>query len=242
MKKGPLLTIALAVFLIGVIVIVFLQVLSGRNINRLMQGNANLLTELRIQKDLRSIETSILSLESDIRGAVISGNSALIFKADSRIANATGQLRNLKSILRTPGNEARLLRLDQLVNEKIRFSRQIVQAYESGGKEAAEAIINTARGMYLRDSIITVLSELDLARQTATGTITRQSEQSGRQARTWGFALALLACMMVVLAFWYIVAQSQQQQKIIRTLNESERKIKDAVLMMASAASLPPLS
>ncbi len=231
MKKGPLLTIALTGFLIGVIVIVFLQVLSGRNINRLMQGNANLLLELRIQKDLRAIEASILGLESDIRGAVIADNATFLGQVDSGIANTTTQVHLLKEALRTPGNEARLLRLDGLVQDKIRFSRQIVQAYNNGGKKAAEAVINTARGMALRDSIIIVLSELDSARQTATGAITRQFEQSGRQARTWGFALALLACMMVVLAFWYIVAQSQQQQKIIHTLNESERKIKDAAQM-----------
>ena len=51
MKKGPLITIALIGFLAGVVLIVFLQVVSGSNINRLIQGNNKLLTELQIQRE-----------------------------------------------------------------------------------------------------------------------------------------------------------------------------------------------
>lgn len=231
MKKGPFITAALIGFLIGVIVIVFLQVLSGSNITQLIEGNKKLLEELKIQRELRLVETNILSLESDIRGAVISGNDIFLRQVDANISNTARQLKSLGNMLKTPGNAGRLAQLEQLVNSKIQFNRQILNVYQSGGKTAAEALINTAKGQQLRDSIVQVLATLDAARQAETSAITQQFEQSGRQARTWGFALALLACMIVVLAFWYIVRQSQQQQEIIRSLNESERKIKDAAQM-----------
>lgn len=228
MKKPPLITIALIGFLAGVVLIVFLQVVSGNNINRLIQGNNKLLTELQIQRDLHVIESGMLSFESDIRGAVISGNNLFLRQIEQEIAGTRKQVDSLTKNLRTSGSSLQVAELDRMVNDKIRFNRRILQAYRTEGKTKAEAIINTYRGKALRDSIMQVLTHLHNAHRSETDAITRQFERSGRQARTWGFALAVIACSLVVIAFWYIVNQSQQQQRIIRTLNESERKIKEA--------------
>ncbi|HEY0356794.1 MAG TPA: hypothetical protein VGC29_11345, partial [Flavisolibacter sp.] len=65
-------------FLFGIVIIVFLQVMSGYNIKRLIGGNKTLLNELQVQNDLRKLEGDILLVESDIRGAVITGNEAYL--------------------------------------------------------------------------------------------------------------------------------------------------------------------
>ncbi|OLY91475.1 Signal transduction histidine kinase [Cnuella takakiae] len=231
MKKGPLITIALVGFLLGVVLIVFLQVVSGNNINRLIQGNNKLLTELQIQRDLHAIESGMLGFESDIRGAVISGNNRFLPQIEAEIVSTGKNVETLSRSLHTANSNDEVKELNQLVSEKIRFSRRILQAYRTGGKTEAEAIINTFRGKELRDSIMLVLDHMHQSHRAETATITRQFERSGQQARTWGFVLAVIACSLVVIAFWYIVNQSQQQQRIIRSLNESERKIKEAAQM-----------
>ncbi|HWJ25632.1 MAG TPA: hypothetical protein VNS32_03760, partial [Flavisolibacter sp.] len=59
-------------FLFGIIVVLFLQVISGYNINRLIGGNKSLMNEVQVQNDLRTIEVDLFLIESNVRGAVIS--------------------------------------------------------------------------------------------------------------------------------------------------------------------------
>ncbi len=74
MNKGQYKYLALWCFLAGVIIIVFIQFISVQNTNRLIQGNKRLLSESKIQNDLRLLETNILTIESDVRGAVITND------------------------------------------------------------------------------------------------------------------------------------------------------------------------
>ncbi len=60
--------LALWFFLGGVLLIVFLQFISGKNNERLIQGNKRLYYEVETQQDLRGLESDVLTVESDIRG------------------------------------------------------------------------------------------------------------------------------------------------------------------------------
>ena len=71
MLKRKLKYFPLIVFLVSVLMIVFLQFNSGQSINTLINSNTRLLNELKTQRDLQILETSIISVESNVRGAVI---------------------------------------------------------------------------------------------------------------------------------------------------------------------------
>src|SRR5690349_10346053 len=76
MWKGQLKYLVLWLFLGGVALIVFIQFIKGENINRLIQGNQSLLSEVAIQNHLRQLESDVLTVESDIRGGIITGDSS----------------------------------------------------------------------------------------------------------------------------------------------------------------------
>ncbi|MCW3120168.1 MAG: hypothetical protein JWM28_4250 [Chitinophagaceae bacterium] len=71
MLKGRFKYIALVIFLSGLVLIVFLQFNSGLSINKLIQGNTSLLNELKTQNDLQKLQTEIVTVESKIRGVII---------------------------------------------------------------------------------------------------------------------------------------------------------------------------
>ena len=100
MRKPELRYWVLWLFLLGVLIIVFLQVISGYNINRLISGNNRLLNELQIQNDLRKLESNILTVESDLRGGVISSNELLLKKTEIRFESIQSELDLLKSIFK----------------------------------------------------------------------------------------------------------------------------------------------
>ncbi len=83
---------ALWFFLGGVLLIVFIQVVSTKNNDRLVQGNKRLLNELKIQNDIRKLESDVLTVESDIRGAIITDDTVFL-------ENIAVQIDNIKSKL-----------------------------------------------------------------------------------------------------------------------------------------------
>lgn len=231
MRKPELRYWVLWLFLLGVLIIVFLQVLSGYNINRLIQGNKRLLNELKVQNDLRKLESDLFIVESDIRGAVINANPALLKNVEDKTRDIDSQLAHLQTIFKAQVPAREIARLNLLIGEKNRFSQQIVAAFTANGKDAAEAVINTNQGQMLRDSIISVISRLDNIRQAKLRDITSLNESSGTKARLWGVVVTAIALLAVILAFWYVLNQGRQQQRMITLLNESDKRNRELASM-----------
>ncbi len=216
-------------FLLGIIIVVFLQVISGYNINRLIQGNKTLLSEMQVQNQLREIEINVVTVESDIRGAVLTGNREHIRNIEAKMGAIGSSMDFLRKNHKLLDNQ-KLHQLDLLVSKKLQFSNQILSAYNNS-REAAQAIVNTGRGLRIRDSLSPLIADLDSSRQAELQRIVGSVETTGKRTRIWGFIIATIAIIAIISAFWYILNQGRQQQKIIQLLNASEKKSKDVAMV-----------
>ena len=219
--------LVLWLFLAGVALIVFIQFFSGQNINRSIQGNKRLLQEVALQNELRQLESDVLTVESDIRGVIITSDSFHIKGVHQKIRSIQQQINTLDDKLKDSITKKEVALLSKLVRDKIRFTYEILNAYEGQGKSQAERVINSNRGKFIRDSIVQVIGSLDNIRRTHLGEITNSIEASASRARLWGFGLAGIACAACIIIFLYIVNKGWQQQRMIEVLNESERKVKE---------------
>ncbi|HVK96357.1 MAG TPA: ATP-binding protein [Flavisolibacter sp.] len=217
-------------FLFGILIIVFLQVISGYNINRLIDGNKRLTFEMHIQNKLRTIEADVLSIESDIRGAVITGKEEHIRGIENKLSKITEQLDTLKALYSHQFDPRDLDLLNFLVKEKIDFSYRILAAYRLS-RESAEQVINTGRGKQMRDSLTRHIAALDNKRQSELTSIISSIEATGSRARFWGVVIASIAILAVISAFWYILNQGKKQAEIIALLNASEKRSKEVADM-----------
>lgn len=228
MQNRPYHHIALWGFLIGILFIVFIQFFSGRSITRLTQFNTSLLNELESQNELRRLESDILIVESDVRGAVLSQDTVFVNDFDLKMARINQDLKNLEQLLQSDKYAVYLPKLHSLVEQKIAFNDRVATVFKQNGKQAAEALIVTQIGKILRDSISSIINTIDKRKQADLFRIISANKKSGLQARLGGVIMGVLACGLLVFAFWYILNLSSKQQKMIVELNESERKIKEA--------------
>ena len=228
MRNRPHHHIALWGFLIGILFIVFIQFFSGRSINHLTQINGSLLKELTLQNDLNKLKSDILIIESDVRGAVLSQDSIFLKDIDAKTSTVNRDIVNLGKVLQNEQPSNDLEKLHLLVEQKIAFNDSVANTFKIKGKQAAEAMISSGRGRILRDSISAIITKIDSTRQAELIAIIDSNKRSGMQARLLGVIMGVIACGLLVFAFWYILNLSSRQQKIIAYLNESERKIKEA--------------
>jgi signal transduction histidine kinase/CheY-like chemotaxis protein len=220
--------IALWGFLIGILFIVFIQFFSGRSINRLTQLNSTSLNELSLQNDLHRLESDILIVESDVRGAVLSRDTIFLKDIHLKTDRVYKDLASLEQQLNSGPVKNDLQILHLLVKQKIDFNDSVANIFRSNGKQAAEALMSIGSGRVLRDSISTTIKTIERTKQAELLAITEANKTSGMQARIWGVIMGVIACGLLVFAFWYILSLSSRQQKMIADLNESERKIKEA--------------
>jgi signal transduction histidine kinase/CheY-like chemotaxis protein len=231
MWTGQLKYLALWFFILGVLLIVFIQFISGQNMNRLILGNERLLNEVEIQNGLRQLETDVLTVESDIRGLVITNDSSVLPAVNKKIVNIQSEVDLLNKKLRDTNTVDEVIVLNRIVNSKIEFTYQILHAYNTKGKMAGEEVINTGRGKDLRDSMIFIVTRLDSIRQKHLNQITNSISKNGSRARLMGIGLASIACIACIFAFLYVVNKGRQQERMIQMLNESEKRIKEGAFI-----------
>jgi signal transduction histidine kinase/CheY-like chemotaxis protein/HPt (histidine-containing phosphotransfer) domain-containing protein len=232
MRKPDIRYWVLWLFLLGILVIVFLQVISGYNITRLLQGNRSLASEMEVQNNLRKLQNDVLIIDTDLKGAVITGNKTYLTGVENKIKALQTEAVRLNQSIAPHQRTKELKTLQLLIQEKSHFSYQILTAFEkSNNEEAALRLINTGRGKLLRDSIESAIVQLETLRQNELQTIVSSIEDTGKSARLWGLVIAIIALLAVISAFWYIVNQGRQQQKMITLLNESDKRNKEVANM-----------
>ncbi|MGZ5190584.1 MAG: ATP-binding protein, partial [Flavisolibacter sp.] len=231
MQKFDLRYIVLWLFLFGIIIIVFLQVISGYNIRRLTEGNKNLLKELQVQNSLRKLEADILRIESDIIGTITTGNDIYLKNLGRNNLVIDSEFNDIHNNLYSPATKPQLDRLQILIIEKKIFNQKVLDSFFLKGQSVAEEIISTDRGKLLRDSISNLISVLQVSRQPELHKINSSIESTATDARFWGFVITTIALIALVWAFWYIINQGRQQQRMIEALNHSEKRSKDVAFM-----------
>ena len=231
MRKPDLRYWVLWLFLLGIVFIVFLQVISGYNITRLLQGNKSLTEEMLVQNALRKLQSDVLSVESDIRGAVVTNDTIYISGVMDEIADIRDEVQQLRKRFNNQRFSGKLDTLENLVLRKVDVSSQTLNAFRKDGKEKAQTLIADGRGRLLRDSIEKMVAVLDNLRQSELQSITGAIERRGQSTRLWGFGIGFIALIAVVSAFWYMLNQGRQQQRMIALLNESEKRSKELASM-----------
>ena len=228
MLKGRLKYFALPFFLLGIILIVFLQFTSGRNISNLISSNRRLLDELKIQTDLQRLESHIVAAESDVRWIIITDDSNHLPEVKQEINSIRTDIRKLRDQVTNTNTSALMQELENAVEKKNQFNHHILNVYQQEGKSAAERVIKTSWGKLLRDTIIMFTNILDSTRRTEVAAITRSIDNIGKRALSWGLILAIVAGLSIIIAFWHFVTQGQEQSRMINVLDVSEKRVKEA--------------
>lgn len=223
--------LVLWLFLFGIIIVLFLQVISGYNINRLIGGNKSLRDELTVQNHLHTLQVDLFLIESNVRGAIITGNENFLKRTSDNNKQIEQQLHHLIRELQSKIPRSQLDQLTELAQQKIDFNKDIINTFYQSGKAGAENLISTHKGTTIRDSIIKVISQIENGRQTQLKNIIDSIESTGKRARIWGFIITAMALLSLIIAFLFITNQGRSQQRMIKALNESEKRSKELANM-----------
>ena len=218
----------LAAFIAGNLLLIFMQYNSARNIDNLIYGNEKLLEEFKTGNELRDLEKNMIAMESDVRGAIAMADESV---ARNILQQENAVQRDLSLLQQITDDDSSVKFIDdlgRLVQEKILLSKQILDTFVHSGKRSAEMLMADQQGRKLMDSISLVSHKIDTSRQALLTVVTKSIDDSGRKARRWGTILIIIVLLSGAGLFWYIINRIASQNQLIRQLDASEKKEREA--------------
>jgi signal transduction histidine kinase/CheY-like chemotaxis protein len=225
MRGGKLIYIISAGFILGTILLIYIQFNSTKNINTLINGNQRLTEEFTVSNELTELGRNIVLMDSKIRGVVNTSDTLFIEGLHREISAIEAQLIQLQQLSDQDSSVLYIDVLDTLVKRRLQLSDQILQTLFNQGKKAAEQLIASRRGKELTDSILHLTSKIDSTRKKILINTVNEIDDSGRSALTFNTILTVIVLTSAGLLFWYIINIIRQQIGLIRELRSSEEQV-----------------
>ena len=218
----------LAGFVLGTLLLIYIQFNSWKNINNLIAGNEKLLNEFKVSSELKDLEKDVITVESKIQGTVSTNGTTHIEGLETEIQQIESGLNQLQKISDDDNSVKYIDELDTLVHEKLKFSHQIMDSFHIAGKTAAENMIATQKGKKQTDSISNTIQKIESTRKILLANVILSVDKSGKDALRFSTILIALVLFSTAALFWYIINTIRRQIQLIADLNVSEKKVKEA--------------
>lgn len=218
----------LAAFIIGNLLLIYIQYNSAKNINALIDGNEKVLTEFKVSSNLRELESDITSVESKIGGTLYTKDSTHLEGLGTKISEVQSDLDNLQKISDDDTSVKYIDILDLLVREKLLLGKEVLDSFHLAGKTAAENLIASRRAKNLNDSIDLITNTIESSRQKLLATVTSSTDKSGKKALNFGSIMIAFVLISGAALFWFIINTIHKQNQLIYQLNISEKKVRVA--------------
>jgi len=229
MMRKKLFTYLLAIFIVTIMLIVFLQYNSNRNVNQLIDGNQALLTELQRRIAIHSLREDLYFISNEERRMITQNLPALQPEINTKRKRIAAEVEYLKKIDKN-ATDPSLVKLDSLVTGLMMFHSHVIDTGARNRKLQAELIMS-GRGDTLMNKIVEVSRQTNTSRDQRLANLIETIDENGLEAKKWGIILAILAVVASMYAFGYIINKIRIQHQLIHQLNESEKAVKESALV-----------
>lgn len=219
----------LSAFIIGTALLITVQYNSSRNMDILVEGNQDLLRELRASNHLREIDRDILGIESRIRGAIATDDTSHLEGVEEKIHQVSSYLDSIKKGNHDKKVDKYLDRLNFLAQEKVRTKKHLVELYYQTGAMNDTTSIGNPQARKTSDEITNTTHKIYNSRQLLMQDLIEKINESGSKARIYGNFLIALILLSGAALCWYIIKQFSQRNMLIEKLNFSEKKARKAL-------------
>lgn len=216
-------------FVIGMALLILVQYSSTGNMNTLIEGNKELLDELRTSNHLREIDRDILGVESRIRAAIATDDTTHLEGVESKIQAVSMYLDSLDDGNEEPAIKKYLERLNFLAQEKVNTKHHLMDLYYKTGRMNDTTSIGNPQARITSDEITGTTHKIYNSRQQRMQALTKKINDSGQKAKAYGIALITLLLLSGATLCWFITRQFRNRTLLINQLDHSERKSRAAL-------------
>lgn len=209
---------------IGLATLCVVSWLSYRSTRELIDANQRLAQVHKLIEDLTTLHVVLDDAESSCRGYALSGKTEYLQPYDAALTQLDVRVQVLRHDLVPDVNRTRQFQeLEQLIQARLQVMRELVEARQTGGFDAAVRVVQSDRGKKLTDEIRQRISAMQTEERNDLLDRERDSRQQARTTTvavglTSVFGIALLVTAALVI---YRVARESERAHI--ALHNAER-------------------
>lgn len=220
----------LSIFIATVMMIVFLQYNSNSNINTLIEGNQELLSKFLIKTKIQRLLADLTFISTEERKMINENVRQGRNKIDERIKIVGDELAYLNKIGAEADSDTKqkLYELERAVDGLLGYCNNELDIFYQDINTKPEVLLAYGKADTLRNEIAAISNYLTTSKDDHLLNLIALADQKSKEAKKWGITLATLAIVASVFTFWYINKKVTVQETLIKKLNESEKKVKEA--------------
>lgn len=225
MKQKKIINFLLAAFVIGNLLILFIQYNSSKNVQLLISGNEKVIAELKVSNDLRALEKDLASIDNKVTKTIYANNDTSENDLEVKFKQVEKSLQNLQKLSDDDNSVKYIDLLESLIQKKLLQSKQNVVQFNAAKNNEA---VNLFDNKILDDSIIATTQIIETSRERVLAAVTNSINKSSKQALIFSRILIAMILISGSILFWYIINTIKKQQRLIKELNTSEKKLHEA--------------
>ncbi|HCE53792.1 MAG: PAS domain S-box protein [Lutibacter sp.] len=215
---------------IAVVVILFVSINSITSIKSLVSASDRVQHSELVKAELNKIQAEATKIVADTRGFLISNNEEFIVNWNQSKTNILKSAKNLDALTQNnPTQQKNLITLNQLLKERIEFSKLSIQTQKTNGPEATKALFNTLKGSRILNDINGTISKMTEEENRLLKLRNENEANKASQALTI-ITLSLFVQLILLAAIFLFVSKDlsgkRKAQKELQTLLEDmEEKV-----------------
>lgn len=222
---------AFAGMAVAIIAVVVLAAVSYRAVTSLGQSFQSVTQTEEVIASLRGVLASIGETEAAQRGYVLTRSAGQLESYSAAAQKTTRQLPLLiRLVSGDPTQYKRALEMDSLVKIRMALLAGVLDAYKTGGLNAAQQVIQTNRGLEVGDEIRRHADEMQAVEYQLLSQRLNASTTGERTARTLILSSAALSLLLLIAAGYGL-------NRDVTRRRQTEKRLREAV-RGADAASL----
>lgn len=192
--------------------------------SRQVQSSLENLSELHLAAEtFRSVNNTLLSMESSQRGFLLTGDSGYLAPFDTSMRALQSRIDSLHLVQGSfPAEASQFARLDSLIDVRLNEMNATIAAYAAGGEAAALHQMRINQTSSSIDSVRSTLRGLSRAEERERLQVKRDSDRAGRNLNFAEVLGGVLALLLLLIALRQIFADLDAREVAEGSLRRSE--------------------
>ncbi|HYH13956.1 MAG TPA: PAS domain S-box protein, partial [Flavisolibacter sp.] len=183
----------------------------------------------QVIEEIDNLNTSIVDLESEVRGYIISGNSVFLRGLSEKSEGAKRQLGRLQELTSdNPTQQAYIKTLSDLVEAKLAFQQELLVAYKKSNQKAL-AMIASLRGKAITDTFKSVLAKMHKEEQRLLQLRIAANQNINRRMFYSSLVIGIIGFVLLIIALWKINKEYKRRKVAEQLSKANEEKYKGLI-------------
>jgi len=228
MKNKHFIYLVCAVFVMGSLILLAIRFISSNNINILLRGNDQLLEELTLSNQLRTIDRGLLSVEARIRAAIATNDTSHFEGVDENMELLETSLKNLSSSNNDTMTATYINRLKILAERKKNIKDTLMNQFLTVGNMKDTVYMANPHSRMISNEIVGATSKIYSNRQQLVANLSHKITEYGHKAFIYNNILSISFLLSNGILCLFIIRQFRGKNELIQQLNLSEKTARDA--------------